>query len=227
MLKKESNFNRSLILLAKSSFVVFLTVILSKVLGYAYRIIIARYYGPEAYGLFVLSLVILGWFTLLSHLGLGTGIIRYFSFYIGKKDKKRVAYIFRFFSRFLLITGIISGILLFFLSDVISEKIFSDLQLSAFLKILSLTLPLVSLKGIFYGLMQSYEKVGQYSFISNALDTFVKIIVIIVLTFIGINLLNLPISYLFASIITFLFAYLFCRISFKKIFKIRPQKDKK
>ncbi|MDP2673191.1 MAG: flippase [Nanoarchaeota archaeon] len=227
MLKKEFQLNQSLKLLAKSSFIVFIGVILSKILGYAYRIIVARYYGPEAYGLFVLSLGILGWFTLASHLGLGTGIVRYFSFYIGKKDKKKVAYIFRFFSRFLLITGVISGVLLFFLSDIISEKIFSNLQLSPFLKLLSLTLPLVGLKGIFYGLMQSYEKIGWYSFISNVLDTFVKVIVLIILTFIGINLFNLPVSYLFASIITFLFSYLFCRISFKKIFRIKPKKDKK
>ena len=55
MPKKESNFNKSLSILAKSSIWVFAGVILSKILGYAYRIIVARYYGPEVYGLLVIE----------------------------------------------------------------------------------------------------------------------------------------------------------------------------
>ena len=47
MPEKESNFNKSLRVLAKSSIWVFAAIILSKILGYTYRIIVARYYGPE------------------------------------------------------------------------------------------------------------------------------------------------------------------------------------
>ena len=60
--KKENLFDRSLVLLVKSSFVVFVGLFFSKICTYGYRIVVARYYGPEVYGLFALSLMVIGWF---------------------------------------------------------------------------------------------------------------------------------------------------------------------
>ena len=128
MPKKESTFNRSLSILAKSSIWVFAGVILSKILGYTYRIIVARYYGPEVYGLLVLSLTIVGWFALFSLLGLDTGVLRHLSFYSAKKHENKTSYIVKFFMSLLLITGIVAGALLFIFSDLIAEKIFSNSQ---------------------------------------------------------------------------------------------------
>ena len=226
MVEQESRLNKSLKHLARSSFVVFIAVILSKLFGYAYRIFVARSYGPEVYGLLALSLMLISWFTLLANLGLGTGILRYISFYRGKEDDDKISYITKFYLGLLFITGIISGILLFFLSDVIAEKIFSNSQLTIFLKIFSLTIPLVSLKTIFFSLMQAYEKVEWWAFTSKILNNLVKLIVLVVLFYIGIDAINIPLSYLSAAIVTILFSYIFCKINFKKIFKIKPRKNK-
>ncbi len=227
MIKKEPNLDKSLKILAKSSVIVFVIIIFSKILTYAYKIIIARHYGPEVYGLLALSLTILGWFVLFSHFGLETGIVRYISFYRGKKDNNKISYIVKFSLKLLFITGILAGILLFFLSDIIAEKIFSNASLSIFLKIFSLTIPLTSLKTVFYGFLQAHEKIGFTQFFSKILDPFVKVLAIIILVYIGINSTSIPISYLLAAIITFLVSYLFCRIYFKEIFKIQPRKNKK
>ena len=156
MQKKESSFNKSLKILAKSSLWVFVGIILSKILGYVYRIIVARYYGPEVYGLLVLSLTIIGWFALFFLLGFDTGVLRYLSIYSGKKKDNKVSYIMKFSLSLLLITGIAAGILLFSFSNLIAEKIFSNPQLSIFLKLFSLTIPLTSLKTVFFPLMQIY-----------------------------------------------------------------------
>src|SRR3989344_4545818 len=226
MPKKESTFNKSLSILAKSSIWVFAGVILSKILGYAYRVIVARYYGPEVYGLLVLSLTISGWFALFSLLGFDTGVLRYLSLYSAKKQDNKISYIVKFSLSLLLVTGIAAGILLFSFSDIIAEKIFSNSQLSIFLKLFSLTIPLTSLKTVFFPLMQVYGKYGWVLFASKILDPLVKVIALVTLTFLGINSINVPISYLLAAIFVSLFAYLFCRISFKKIFKIKPKKNK-
>src|SRR3989344_2197570 len=226
MPKKESNFNKSLSILAKSSMLVFVGVILSKILGYTYRIIVARYYGPEVYGLLVLSLTIVGWFALFSLLGFDTGVLRYLSLYSAKKQDNKISYIMKFSLSLLLITGIAAGILLFIFSDIIAEKVFSNSQLSIFLKLFSLTIPLTSLKAVFFPLMQVYGRYGWVLFASKILDPLVKVIVLVALIFLGVNSINVPISYLLAAIFVSLFVYLFCRISFKKIFKIKPRKNK-
>ncbi len=226
MPKKESELNKSLKLLAKTSFIVFIIVILSKILTYIYKIIIARHYGPEAFGLFALSLMIGGWLALFSRLGLGTGVLRYLSFYVGKRDNDKISYILKFSLRLLFVTGIIAGILLFFLSDMVAEKIFSNSELSTFLKLFSLTIPLTALSTVLLSFLDSYGKIGLTKFISKILDPLIKIIIIVILIYLGVNLISIPLSYLLAVIITSLFLYLFCRIYFRKIFKIRPKKNK-
>ncbi|HLD38200.1 MAG TPA: flippase [Candidatus Nanoarchaeia archaeon] len=227
MPKKESAFNRSLSILAKSSMWVFVGIIISRILGYAYRIIVARYYGPEVYGLLTLSLTIVGWFALFSLLGLDTGVLRHLSFYSAKKHENKTSYIVKFFMSLLLITGIVAGALLFIFSDLIAEKIFSNSQLSIFLKLFSLTIPLTSLKAVLFPLMQVYGKYWWVLFASKILDPLVKVITLVTLIFLGVNSINVPLSFLLAAIFVSFFAYLFCRISFKKIFKIKPRKDRR
>lgn len=226
MKKRESNFDSSLKILVKSSIWVFVGIFLSKILGYAYRIIVARYYGPEVYGLLTLSLTILGWFALFSLLGFDSGILRYLSLYSSKKEENKASYIVKFSLNLLLITGIAAGILLFIFSDLIAEKIFSNSQLSIFLKLFSLTIPLTSIKTVFFPLMQVYGKYGWVLFVSKILDPLAKVVILAALIFLGISSINVPISFLAATLIVSLFTYLFCRISFRKFFKIKPRKNK-
>lgn len=226
MSQQKSELDKSLKFLARSSLIVLAAVIFSKLLGYAYRIIIARYYGPEVYGLLILSFTIFGWFLLLSQFGLGSGILRYLSFYIGKKKEEKVSYIVKFFMGLMLMTGIVSGLLLFFLSDIIAQQLFSNPQLSIFLKFFSFMIPLAGIRTIFSLLMQAYEKIAWLTYVSKISDNLIRLILLISLIFLGVGSINVPITYISASLITTLISYTFCRVSFKKIFKLRPKKDK-
>ncbi len=219
MARKKSELNKSLMRLAKSSLIVFIVVIISKALTYAYRIIVARHYGPEAYGLLALSLMIFGWFAFFSKMGLGDGILRYVSIFRGKRESKKISCIVNFTLTLLFFTGIFLGSVLFLLSDLIAEKIFHNLELSLFLKIFAFILPISTLNVVFFALMKSYEKIGAFSFASKILENLVKLIILVVLIYLGIGSVNIPLSYLIGALITLLFSYLFCRISFKGIFK--------
>lgn len=227
MKERESGLNISLKILVKSSVWVFIGIFLSKILGYAYRIVVARYYGPEVYGLLALSLTILGWFTLFSLLGLDAGILRYLSLYSEKKDRTKAAYIVKYSLSLLLVTGIAAGILLFLFSDLIAEKIFSNSSLSIFLKLFSFTIPLTSIKTVFFPLLQVYGKYKAVLFASKILDPLVKVAGLVILIFIGINSTSVPISFLVSSIVVSLFAYFFYRIYLKQFFKIKQKEDKK
>src|SRR3989344_3674715 len=52
MSQQKKNISRDLVLIAQSSIIVFMGIGASKLLTYIYRIIIARSFGPESYGLF-------------------------------------------------------------------------------------------------------------------------------------------------------------------------------
>jgi O-antigen/teichoic acid export membrane protein len=79
--------------MVKSSFLVFFSIILSKILSYAYRIIIANNYGTEVYGLFSISLVVVSMVVAIASFGLHEGLLRYVSFYRGKKDFGKIKFI--------------------------------------------------------------------------------------------------------------------------------------
>ena len=133
----EAGIKTGLKLLAKSSIIVFIGLFLSKIIFYGYRIVIARHYGPEIYGLFALSVMLFSWFRVISNLGIKQGLLRHVSLLRGKGEKGKIRGLIKISFLILIITSIIAGILLFFFSEFIALKIFSDPNLIIFLKIFS------------------------------------------------------------------------------------------
>ena len=95
--------NKGLKLLVKTSFVVFIGILLSKIFTYIYRIIIARHFGPEVYGLFSLAVMAIGWLVAISSLGLTHGLSRFIPLYRGKKQINRIKHILKISTRLLII----------------------------------------------------------------------------------------------------------------------------
>ncbi|MFH1607543.1 MAG: flippase [archaeon] len=227
--QKES-IDRGLRLLVKSSFIVFITLFLSKVFLYLYRIIIAKHYGPGVYGLFALSIMFVGWFRIFSGLGLKEGLLRYISLFRGKKENKKIQYVFRKSFLLTIFTSILAGFLLFLFSESIALKFFSNTDLILFLKIFSVTLPFLVIGGIFLAVIRAYEKIGWFSFISNVLWNLATLITLIILIGLGINSTSVAISYLVGTFAMFAMAYVVCKIKLPEIFKSSrkiQEKDKK
>ncbi|MFH1307817.1 MAG: flippase [archaeon] len=215
---ENKELNKSLNLLAKSSVIVFIGIFLSKLLAYIYRIIIARYFGPEVYGIFSLALMIVGWFTIFSALGLSEGIVRYISLYRGEGNKNKIRYIFRYTLKFLVVSGIISGVLLFILADFISVNIFRNIELSVFLKFFSISIPFSILSYIFLSYLRAYEEIGWYSFIYNIVQNATKVLFIALLIFIGLKSDSIIFSYVLGMVFMFLFSYFVCKYKLPEIF---------
>ena len=226
----QEKLDSSLKLIFRASLFVFLGTILSKLFTYLYRVIIARDFGPETYGLFSLAIMILTWVVSLFSFGLYDGTLRFVSFYRGKKKTNNVKYIFKFSFVVLFFSSIISAILLYFLSDFISINIFHNTLLIPFLKILSLSLPFFSLAYLFLAFLQAYEKIKIHSFISDILFNFINLMSLIVLIFVGIKTNSIIFSYFIGLVVIFLISFLFCRKKIPEIFarlKLKTNSRKK
>jgi len=215
---KQEELNHSLKLMFKTSLFVFLGIILSKVFTYLYRIIIARDFGPETYGLFSLAIMVLSWFISFFSFGLYEGVLRFVPLYRGKKKINNVKYIFKFSFVVLFSSSIISAIFLFLFSDFISINIFHNVNLIIFLKILSLSLPFFSLAYVFLAILQAYEKIKIHSLISDVLFNFINLISLVVLVFIGLKINAIIFSYFIGLIGIFLISFLFCKKKIPEIF---------
>ncbi|MEK6893473.1 MAG: flippase [Nanoarchaeota archaeon] len=220
--KKRQELEHSLKLLVKTSFIVFIGVIISKILGYTYRIIIARYYGPETYGLYSIAIMIFGIIIAFSSLGLTDGLLRFIPQYRGKNEVDKISYLFRFTSKVLLITTIGSAILLFLLSSFIANYIFHNPQLTLFLRIISFFIPLAALSNITLVSIRAYELISQYSFISNILQNIARVILILLFGFLGFSSSSTVLSYCFGFVFVLASSYLICRYSIPELF-LKPR----
>lgn len=214
----KSRLNRNLRLLFKSSIIVFFGILLSKLLGYTYRIIVAREFGAEIYGVFSLALMISGWFITLSALGLSDGLLRYIPLYRGKKNIEGIRYLFSSTLKITAVTSILSGILLFFLSEYIALSFFHNEELIIYLRIFSILVPLTVISSPYLVTLRAYELVSHYSFIYNVLQNLTKLLMLLFFIFIGLGNKAVPLSYLIGILIMFLAGYLVCRAKISTIF---------
>ena len=218
MTKDNKELDNSLKLIAKTSLIVFIGVFLSKILSYAYRIIIARYYGPEIYGVFSLALIILGWAIAFSSLGLTDGLLRYIPIYRGKNQINRIKYILKFVITTVLITSLVSSFVLFILADEISLNIFKNSELSIFLKFFSVLLPIAVISNIYLSIIRAFEKIAIYSFLVNIFQNILKLLLLIILIFIGFKSESVIYSYFLGVFIIFIIAYFVSKYKIPEIF---------
>jgi len=222
-MKSSKEYNKDLgtglKLLVKSSLIVFVFLFLSKLLFYIYRLIIARSFGPEVYGLFSLALIILLWFVSLSSLGFDQGLLRFISLYRGKKQNENIRYLSRFTIRILLFLSIFAGFLLFFLSDIIAIQVFHNENLTFFLKVFSFTIPLYIFANLFLAILRAYEKIVWYSFIMNVFQNIIKVSSIIILILVGFSANAVVFSYFLGIFGMFALAFYVLKKSIPGAFK--------
>lgn len=204
--------------IVKSGFFVLLGIILSKLLLYVYRIIVARYFGPEAYGLFSLGLMILGFIATFSALGLSEGILRYIAFYRGKNQIHKIKHVFKVSVIISAITSIVSGLIMFLFAEFISVSIFHNANLIIYLQIFSIGVPLTVVSGIFLSVIRAYEKIQWYSFILNVLQNIVKVVAIVLLILVGMKTNAIIISHILGTASMCLVGYLVCKYKIAHIF---------
>lgn len=214
----QDDLDDSLRKVVKTSMFVFVGIVLSKILTYIYRVIIARKFGPEVFGLFSLALVILGWFNTIASFGLDGGLSRYIPFYRGRGEKDKIRFIFKYLIIVYLISGTIFGILLFLFSETISLKIFHNSQLIPFLRIFSIIIPISILTQPFIGTLKAYEKIGWHSFIFNISQNVVKIVILVFLIILGIKSNSVAWSYLMGTLSMVLLAYIVLKKNVKELF---------
>jgi len=205
--------NSSLQTIFKSSLIVFIGIALSKILAYVFRIIIARYYGPEEYGLYLLALMVIGWLGTFATLGLTEGVLRYISMFRGKNEHGKIRYLLSYTVIITSIIGFLAAIFLFFLSDFISINIFHNPGLILYLQVFSILIPIGILGNILLSTIRAFEKVSWYSFIFNIFQNVVKVLFLLILIFAGFKNGAVMFSQFFTSIAVLLIGYFVLKFS--------------
>ena len=215
---KKEEIDHGLKLLANSALIVFITFAVAKIFGYLYRIIIARYFGPEVYGIYTLSVIVASWLVVLSSFGFIEGILRYFSFYRGRNEIQKIRYLFRFSSKILLFSTVFFSLIVFLLSETIATLIFHNKDLTIYIKFFSLISPFWAFSSYFLSIMRSFEKIKEVSIIESVFQTTIKVISLLFFIFIGISTHSIVFSFFLGTFSTLLFSFLYSKYNLDTIF---------
>jgi len=216
--KNQKELDTSLKLIFKSSLFVFCGVFLSKILSYFYRVVVARYFGPEVYGLFSLAMMILLLITAIASLGLYQGALRFTSLYRGKNKQNKIRYLFKISTLYLFVSGILFAILLYLSSEFISINIFHNADLIIFIKIFSIIVPFQMLFYLFLAFIQAHERIKAHSFILDFLENFLKFVFLVTLIFLGLKTNAVIFSYFLGVLFVFLVSFIYCKYKIPSIF---------
>lgn len=196
--------------------IVFIGLIISKLLGFFYRLIVARI-GPEQFGLLSLGLALLGVLGIVSVLGTNEGVLRYASYYKEKNDPARVKGTFLYSLRLTFLLSIILSVLVFIFSDFISINVFHDGRLSVILKVIAFAIPFDSLRTIFYGMAKAYKEIKYYVISKNIIENLAKVIFTLILVYLGYGVLGAAIAYALAIFFSFVIILFYTE---KRVFSI-------
>lgn len=140
--------------------------------------LLARYLGPSGLGLFSMTLTIVSIFEMIAMFGIDASLVKFVAESKGKGQKERVYSFFSSAAITILITGIISSLILFALSDSLAG-IFNMPLLSNLLKIYSFALPFSLMHGIIISYFNGIREMKYYSIIRILQAIFVLLFIIV------------------------------------------------
>jgi len=209
--------NKELSIITKGAGFYFGGFLISKVLAFLYRAMLARSLQPEAFGIFSIALGIMGLVIVFAALGLYQGILHFTAVYdsVGNQAKARGTILFGLKAQ--LIASIILSAGIFLSADYIALSVFREPELAMVLKILSLTLPLSVITSALMVVVLAFKKIKYKIYVRNIFENVTKLVFTGALILAGFQLfgatLGLALSYVAAFIISLYFVQ-------KKVFPI-------
>lgn len=164
---------RSLGKVGKGAGVLFVGTVLGIFFNFLARLVIARYFSPEEYGIFNLFLTFLTIFVGIGMLGLTNGISRFIGYYMGSGENKKIKTVEGWGLLLGVISGILFGSILFLLAPEIAPIFSAESEFENYLKIAAVTIPFYvifrSILSVFRGHQRTKENILFYSFGRNTL----------------------------------------------------------
>lgn len=215
--------DKSLKIVVKGAGIIFIGMTLGHVLGAANQIILARFLGADAYGLFNLGLSLIGIFIVLATFGLSIGVTRFISYYQGRNNEGAIKGTIIFSFRFSLIMSIIFATILFLSSGQIANGIFKEERLCIVLQIFCIALFFMPLNDILSASFRGFKKPEYRVYTQDIGIKVIRISVFLIFAYFGYLLYGAVIAFVVSGfLITFASFYLLQ----KKLFPIFGSKIK-
>ena len=193
-MKKSNNLKD----IAKGAGIVITGIGIMTVINYINKVILAKWLGPEQFGLFSLAFGILSAVTLIGMAGIPNAVRRYISFFRGKENKDEIKSIIRAGTALGSFISITLGIIFFFLAGHIAT-FFGNESLRVYLQLFAICIPALIILRITQATLEGFKNMKA----SVMLDASVSLIRLIIggsLVIIGFGVLGATLGYIVATV---------------------------
>ncbi len=186
--------------------IIFAGMIIQKLLGLTYRVIVGRFIGPEAYGIISVMIAVFSIVATVAYIGIPQGVQKYVSSYRGKNDLEGQIGVIRTGLILTAISSTLTGIALFLLAPWLAAEIFNDLRVLWPIRFVALILPLRMLRKIGNSITDGYEEM-QYTAYSLKIYPHITMVgLTIILAYMGYDYLGAAAAFTFAYGTAFILA---------------------
>lgn len=215
--KKEKEQKEELVSLktiARGAGIVFVGMVIGKIIGYLYVLLVARL-GTEQYGLLILGFSIVSLLSIVAVLGLDLGISRYIPFYSARKDRGRIKGTL-FSALFVALPiSVLFTIIVFFFSNQIATIFFHNILLAPLLRVFSLMIPLAALGSIFLASFRAFKRVEFEVGFKEIGEKAIRLVLVFIFILVGLSLSWIAFSYVASALVILIFSILILN---KKVF---------
>jgi O-antigen/teichoic acid export membrane protein len=211
------HLNESLRTIAKGSGIGFAGAMFGTGVGYLSRMVIARYLGPEDYGLISLGFAGMMIATTLSLMGLNSGMQRYVAYYRGKGDKERIKGTIISALKVTVPMSLLFMAIVFFGADWISIHVFHEANLTPILMIFAIGIPFWTLTTVFVSVSVAFQQIKYHVYTMYIFKDSFKLIAIVSLLLMGYGVIGAAVGWILAAIGMAVLSFYFVE---KKVFPL-------
>ena len=194
------HLNESLRTIAKGAGIGFAGAMFGTAVGYLSRMVIARYLGPEDYGLISLGFAAMMIATVLSLMGFNSGMQRYIAYYRGKCDEGRIKGTIVAALKVTVPTSLLFMGVVFFGADWISVHIFHENNLTPVLTIFAIGIPFWTIATVFVSISIAFQQIKYHVSTFYIFKDSVKLIAIVSLLLIGYGVTGAAVGWILAVV---------------------------
>ena len=172
----------------------------SRLLGSATQVALARMYGPAQLGFYALGVTLVQVVNILSQFGLDNGVVRYVAHYGAGKDVARVrGTIIQAVGAAFVFSIALSG-LMFFCAGFLADKIFNKPFLETMFRCFSLALPFFTLMSMSLLATQGFQTVKYAVYVQQVIRPLINLGLIFVFYHFGVEILGAVAAYILSLI---------------------------
>ena len=195
----------------KGSMIVLSGFILGRGLDFIFKVILARHFGPNDYGLLSMALAVLVITSNIAVLGFNQGIARFVPLFKAKKEYGKLKGMIKFGTMITGAVAIILALIVFSMAPAISRALSDDSSLVGLIRLCSVVIPFLVFFNFSLGILRGLKDMRAFVISDEIVKWLVRILLLIFIIMLGVGIKGVPFIYLISILTSLTIVWVFVK----------------